>query len=119
MFLLSTYTHLSAFKDTAAAPNRTLHSAIMKFTFNILLLLAFVVFALATKQQQPLKPYIVSYPKHTPSRFLEDAKKAVLHAVSVAKPYHIVADPAADMSFRVALLSVELGNIGQLLGRFR
>ncbi|KAK4631902.1 hypothetical protein CLAFUW4_03347 [Fulvia fulva] len=80
----------------------------MKFTFNILLLLAFVVFALATKQQQPLKPYIVSYPKHTPSRFLEDAKKAVLHAGGViTHEYNSITGFACKTS-KTVLESIEI-----------
>lgn len=52
----------------------------MKFLINALLLLCLAFLGLAAKD--PERQVIVSYPKNTPSSVLEEAKKAILDAVS-------------------------------------
>lgn len=52
----------------------------MKFMINVLLLLCLALLAFAAKE--PQRQVIVSYPKNTPASVLEDAKKAILDAVS-------------------------------------
>lgn len=52
----------------------------MKFLISALLLLCMAFFGLAANS--PERQVIVSYPKNTPSSVLEEAKKAILDAVS-------------------------------------
>lgn len=53
----------------------------MKFTFSILLIALFVVFACAAA---PQKQVIVSYPKGTPDHIVDQAKAAIKEAVSLS-----------------------------------
>lgn len=76
-------------------------SATMKFLISAILLAFLAIFAIAA--EQPMKQVIIGYPKGTPEKVLEEAKKCVLDAggyISYDLPHFSILSMVTDTDCR-------------------